>query len=258
MLLGAALLFAGLELKQILSSDRIPSLQPAPAAPNMIAVPKDQPTLSAAIAASNQGDIIQLAPGAYTETVRIEKSNIAIDGSGAVLLAPKSTEGSDGITVAKAAGVSVRNLRISGDADGDLLTGIHIVDSQVTLQNVSIGGAAGPGIEAAGASTLTVDASSVRDCSGPGIFLRGAAAAKVTYSSILSNGRDAGDHQPGIMIESAQAPVLIGNTIANNGGPAILQQTVPDPEVLSKNLFSLDGRKGRLDDVKVMRKRVSK
>ena len=50
--------------------------------------------------------------------------------------------------------------------------------------------------------------------------------------------------------------VLVGNTIANNGGPAISQPDLPSPELLAQNLFSLDGRKGRLEDIRVTRKRA--
>ncbi len=197
-----------------------------------------------------------MAPGVYDEPVRIDKSNILLDGSGALLRPKPISEGTDGITVTKAAGVRIQNLRISGDPDGDLLTGIHIVDSQVILRNVHVVSAAGPGIEATGASTLKMDASSVRDCSGPGLFLRGAVAATVKYTAIVGNGREAGDHQPGIMQESSVPPVLVGNTFANNGGPAISQPDLPSQEILTQNLFSLDGRKGRLEDVRVTRKRA--
>jgi hypothetical protein len=59
-----------------------------------------------------------------------------------------------------------------------------------------------------------------------------------------------------MMFESSVPIVLVGNTIANNGGPAITQHEIPSQEILNQNLFSIDGRKGRLDDIRVIRKRA--
>ncbi|HEY3837674.1 MAG TPA: protein phosphatase 2C domain-containing protein [Bryobacteraceae bacterium] len=218
--------------------------------------PGAQPSITAAMSVAAEGDTVELAPGLYEEPVRIEKSNILLDGSGALLRPKPTPDGVDGITIANAAGVRIQNLRISGDADGDLLTGVHVVDSQVTLRNVHVVNAAGPGVEAGGSSTLRMDASSIRDCSGPGLILRGAATATVKYTAIVGNGRDPKDRQPGILSEAATPAVLLGNTLANNGGPAIAQPDVPSRELLANNLFSLDGRKGRLEDVRVTRKRA--
>jgi len=259
MALGAALFFGGQQGKKLLTS-RQPPAPPPQKVPSTILVnaaqPGAQPTIATALAVAAEGDTIQLAPGLYDEPVKIEKSNLLIDGSGALLRPKPTAEGSDGITINGAAGIRLQNMRISGDSDGNLLTGIRIVNSQVNLRNVHVVLAAGPGIEVAGTSTFNMDAASIRDSSGPGLLLRDAAAATLKYSSIVGNGREAGDHQPGILLDSARPMVLVGNTIANNGGPAITQASLPSPELLSQNLFSLDGRKGRMEDVRVNRKRV--
>ena len=221
-------------------------------------LPGAQPDIAAALSVANEGDTIELAPGIYDQPIRIEKSNLLIDGSGAILRPKPTNDGSDGVTITGAAGIRLQNLHISGDTDGDLVTGIHIVNSQVTLRNVNVTDAAGPGIEASGSSTLNMDGSSARGCSGPGLIVRAGVAATVKFSVFASNGRDPGDKQPGILIESTPPPVLVGNTIANNGGAAIIQPDPPSQELLLGNLFSLDGRKGRPDDVRVARKRVHK
>jgi serine/threonine protein phosphatase PrpC len=261
--LGAALYFGAQQMNRYV---RLETHSPAPVAPPKPATtivvnagqPAAQATIAAAMSTANEGDTIELAPGVYEEPVRIAKSNILLEGSGALLRPRPTSEGSDGITISGAAGVRIQNLRISGDQDGDLLTGIHIVDSQVTLRNVHVVLASGPGIQADGLSTLNMDASSLRDGSGPGLVLHDSVSASVKHCAIVGNGRDPGDREPGIIHESSQPITLVGNTIANNGGPAIVQPGVPSPEILAQNLFSLDGRKGRLDDVRVNRKRVKK
>jgi serine/threonine protein phosphatase PrpC len=263
MALGAAAFFAAEQATNVWLKTQTPVQGP----PNPIRRPQRilvdakqpgaQPTIAAALSAAADGDTIELAPGIYDEPVKIDKS-ILFEGSGALLRPKPTRDGVDGITIAGATSVTIRNLRISGDADGDLLTGIHIIDSQVILHNVHVVDAAGPGIDASGNSTIDIDAASIRDCSGPGMLLRGAVSATVKHSAIVGNGRDPKDRQPGILIDSPEAPVLIGNTIANNGGPAISEPDPPSPETLSQNLFSLDGRKGRLEDVRVVRKRAPK
>ena len=261
MLAGAALFAAAQWLAPRLQHTPSTQAQVTHTPATLLVDPKQpgaQPTIAAALANAAEGDTIELAPGTYDEPVRIEKSKITLNGSGAVLHPKPTSEGSDGITIVHAAGVQLRNLRIVGDTDGNLLTGVRIVDSHVTLRNVHVLNAAGPGIETSGASTLNMDAASVRDCSGPGLLLRGSLTANIKYSAIVGNGRDPGDRQPGILNDSTAPVTLAGNTIANNGGPGISQADVPSAELLSRNLFSLEGRKGRLEDVRVVRKRVQK
>lgn len=261
MLLGAALYYAAQQAIHQGWFASTPPVSPQKAAntPATIVVNPRQPgaqsTIAAALTVANDGDTIELTPGIYQEPVHIDRNNILIEGSGALLHLKPSSEGSDGITISGASGVRIQDMRIAGDADGNLLTGVRIVNSHVTLRNVHVIDAAGAGIETGGASTLRMEASSVRDCSGPGLLLRGPVEATVKYTAIVGNGREPGDRQPGIMIESTLPVALVGNTIANNGGPAISQPGLPSQEMLTQNLFSLDGRKGRLDDVRVNRKR---
>jgi serine/threonine protein phosphatase PrpC len=266
MVLGAAL-GAGLFLaaqKWLTAPPQAPPKEPTKTATGAATIivnpllPGAQPDIAAALAVANEGDTIELAPGIYDNPIRIEKSNLLIDGSGAMLRPKPTADGSDGIVITGAAGVRIQNLGIAGDDDGDLSTGIRIVNSQVTLRNVHVTAAAGAGIEASGSSTLNMDGSSARDGSGPGLIVRAGVTATVKYSQFVANGRDPGDKQPGILLESSVPAVLIGNTIANNGGPAIVQPDPPTQAMLLQNLFSLDGRNGRPDDVRVTRKRARK
>lgn len=261
--LGAALFFAA--QKWLLNPPQVAPQQPVKTATNGPAtivvnplLPGAQPDIGAALAVASEGDTIELAPGIYDNPIRIEKSNLLIDGSGAMLRPKPTADGSDGITITGAAGVRIQNLNIAGDDDGNLATGIRIVNSQVTLRNVHVTAAADAGTEVSGSSSLNMDGSSARDGSGPGLIVRPGVTATVKYSQFVSNGRDPRDKQPGILIESTVPPVLIGNTIANSGGPAIVQPEPPSKELLLQNLFSLDGRKGRPDDVRVPRKRALK
>ena len=84
----------------------------------------------------------------------------------------------------------------------------------------------------------------------------GQTSPALTLVWLPGNGKETGDHQPGFMLDSSLPVELVGNTIANNGGPAISQPQVSSAEILAKNLFSLEGRKGRLEDIRVTRKRT--
>lgn len=213
-----------------------PKTEPSPStAAHAPAILKADPrTLTTTLQQAAEGDTIELAPEVYDQPVSIEKSNLTLNGSGSLLQEP--------IIVTHAAGVQMRNLRVAG---------MRIIDSQVTMHNVHVLSADGPGIEATGTTTLNMDASSVRDCDGPGLLLKGSIAVNLRFTAIVGNGS-------GIVNESTAPLALLGCTIANNKGPAITQADLPDPAMLSHNFFTLDGRRGRLDDVKVLRKKAKK
>ena len=207
-----------------------PKPHAAPVAHAPAVLNADPRTVAATLAQAGEGDTIELAPEVYDQPLTIEKSNLTINGSGSLL--------QDELIVTHAAGIQIRNLRVAG---------IRLIDSQLTLHNVHVLSADGPGIQATGTSTLNMDASSIRNCDGPGLQLRGKITANLRYTAIVGNAA-------GIINESSAPVNLTGCTIANNKGPAITQSAPADLELLKRNFFTLDGRRGRLEDVKLVRK----
>jgi len=59
-------------------------LELVPTVANFISVPKDYPTIQAAIDAAGKGDVVVVSPGTYQETIRL-KSNVMVKGAGAVI-----------------------------------------------------------------------------------------------------------------------------------------------------------------------------
>lgn len=123
-----------------------------------IRVPAEQPTLAAAVAAAAGGDVIEVAEGAYTEEVTVDKP-LTIRGAGphktflscgeegTVITADAdlTLEGltigpaSDGVMLGKSRTLTVRSCRISGCRDNglnftsDFQSRLYMTDCEVTL-----------------------------------------------------------------------------------------------------------------------------
>jgi hypothetical protein len=95
----------------------------SPANPRLLRVPQDHRTIQAAVDAARAGDTVLVAPGTYTETVRL-KSGIRLLGSGAAstLLdgggAPVKLVDFSGATDVVVAGFTFQNVGLGNPCDG--------------------------------------------------------------------------------------------------------------------------------------------
>src|SRR5262245_46407147 len=79
----------------------------------VIIVPDDQPTIQAAVTAALPGDMVQVRPGTYSESVRVDaaQTGLVLEGlGGRPVIAPPS--GADAIRVDQVDGVVIRGLDI--------------------------------------------------------------------------------------------------------------------------------------------------
>jgi nitrous oxidase accessory protein NosD len=131
------------------------------AAAGTIRVPKDQPTIQAAIDAAVEGDTILVAKGDYAETPVIDgRSGLLLRGSGHPRLAVGDAPSHDnGITVSDSTGISV----IGFDVDGAANAGILVSNStEVLVQRCRVEGAfsgtwSTGAYQVAGGSHVTLD-----------------------------------------------------------------------------------------------------
>jgi hypothetical protein len=93
------------------AEDPEPVAPPAPGTGRTIAVPRDHPTIQAAVDAARPGDLILVAPGVYPEAVRVTTPYLTIRGldRNRVIL-EGDFERPNGIHVLDADGVTVENL----------------------------------------------------------------------------------------------------------------------------------------------------
>lgn len=98
---------------------------PRASGPVTINVPEDQPTISKAVAAAREGDLVLVHPGTYQETVTVETPGITLRGTDRNrVVIDGDLIRSDGVVVT-AAGVSVQNLTVRDHLqNGVLVTGM--------------------------------------------------------------------------------------------------------------------------------------
>lgn len=210
-------------------------------------------TIKSALEQANTGDTVELAPGVYEEAVVITK-DVTISGQGARIQPPEDSEPMIGVSVAAGANAVFDSIQVSGNDGQSLIEGMKI-DGHATLQHVSITGAMRAGIDVRGHGWAKIDYSSIHDNLGPGLLLQGNASAVVRFNSIIGNGYSETSAKPGVAIESDGRVEMLGNTFAENAAEAIWDVNLPAKQVLVSNYFSVKGRSGRPEDVRLIRDR---
>jgi serine/threonine protein phosphatase PrpC len=209
-------------------------------------------SIASALDEARPGDTVELAKGDYHEAVRL-KSGVTLRGRDAVMFPPAGGDPAVAITAEGAGKAVVEDLRIRADAAAHWDRGVRTEAGELLLRNVEVSGADGPGIEAFGDAAITIEKSIIHDNGGPGILVRDSAFAIITANHIVANGLGAEMRSPGIELRSSTLARIAGNQIAGNGAPeAIWEMLLPTKELLEQNTFSLQDRKGRKKDVRVI------
>jgi serine/threonine protein phosphatase PrpC len=182
-------------------------------------------TIGAALAQARPGQTIEVAPGVYPETVRLEDGVILVSPTPrAAVLRPPAGSG-PALAAEGVAGARVSGFRIEGGT-----VGLRLVDSEVEVERVEISGAATMGVEIAGRDRSSLRYSSIHDNPGGGVFVADEAAPMLIQNLIVRNGTAEDRPRPGIEIRDAARPSLIQNRIEGNGGPGILLATDANAE----------------------------
>jgi serine/threonine protein phosphatase PrpC len=185
-------------------------------------------TITEALAKAQPGQMIEVAPGEYRETIQL-RSGIDLVSRvprGAVILPPVGSA----VPAISAQGVDdavLSGFRIAGDATTPLQVGLRLADSSVEVQGIEITGAATAGIDVSGDDRSTVRASFVHDNPGGGVLIAGNAAPTLLNNLIFRNGRVPGTPRPGVEVRDTARPVIVENRFDGNGGGGVV---LPSPE----------------------------
>lgn len=180
-------------------------------------------TITEALAKATPGQMIEVAPGEYRETIQL-RSGIDLVSRvprGAVILPPPGSA----VPAITAQGVDdavLSGFRIAGDATTPLQIGLRLADSSVDVQGVEIAGAATAGIDVSGEDRSTVRASFLHDNPGGGVLIEGNAAPTLLNNLIFHNGRVPGTPRPGVEVRDTARPVLVENRFDGNGGGGVM------------------------------------
>jgi len=142
-------------------------------------VPKDFPTIQAAVDASSDGDEVVISGGTYHESVTVTgMSTFFLTGKGRVVIAP---DAGDGLTLTGCDHCFIQNLRVKGGE-----TGIRLVDC---VQNVffkgGVEGTAGAGVRVEGGSLNTFEKLTVKDAGGDAFDLATDSAEPTDINTII-------------------------------------------------------------------------
>jgi PPM family protein phosphatase len=205
--------------------------------PRTIVAGKGAPfgTIVLAMAEARGGDTVDVLAGDYNEPVQLKsgitlKSHVPLEA----ILQRASAGGPPSAPMVLAQGVKdarFSGFRIAAGALTPVAAGILIIESNVTIDEVEIDGA-GVGIEARGASRVSLVGSAIHDCIGEGLLMSGPVEAWISHNSFQRN-------KGGLAARDGARPALVGNVFEKN--PIVLPPEVPMDTVREHN-FILDAR----------------
>jgi parallel beta-helix repeat protein len=186
-------------------------------------------TIGAALAQAAPGQTIEVAPGQYREHLVLRDGIELVSRTprGAQLLPPARPGRMPAVLALGVHGARLAGFRIAATPLAPWSAGIRLDGSQVTVEEVEVSGAVGPGIEIRGADRSTVRNCYIHHNTGPGIDVGGDAAPRLLGNLVSGNGARPGAPAPGIEVREAAAPLIAGNRIEANGGPGV---SLPAPE----------------------------
>lgn len=213
-------------------------------------------TISAAITAAQDGDVIEICPALYPEQLTITKPltliGIQENGVSRVLVQPTSlvanTQGFVAVvSVISTSNVTISNLAIDASNNtvtgcGTALAGIHFYNASGTVDGDAISGTQlsnptscttlfpgnGFGVQAdqttgsTGPFTVTVQNTSIHDFGRNGILVNGSAeSATISSNSITGIGPTSGVNQFGVFLANGATGQITGNNITQGNCGAL-------------------------------------
>ena len=148
-------------------------------------------SIAAALKQVSPGGEIVVEPGEYREAVSLVNDVRLVSRipGGAVLRLPATAGETDAAAIASGiAGAAFVGFRIVGDAATPLGTGLLVQDSELSVIDTEISGAANVAIDIAGTSQVSVMASDVHDNPGAAFAVRAGASARISHNVFQRNG----------------------------------------------------------------------
>jgi parallel beta-helix repeat protein len=199
-----------------------------------IIVPDDNTSVRDAVANAGAGDVVQVRPGTYNESVRIEngQTGLVVEGLGGVpTIAPSRSD--DAFRIKRVDGVTLRGLAIESTRRGvraDEASGL-------TLEDLAIHGGVSDAIRIKGGSGNTVTGGDISSVGGRGVRVDKSPNAAVGDTSIIGAKRE------GILVKVSSGASVAGNNGSANGSGGIRLIKCPDSTV-DANDFPGNGNDG--------------
>jgi hypothetical protein len=174
-----------------------------------------QPTesIAAALQRAEAGSVVIVEPGEYRETLML-RSNVRLVSRvprGATIRLPRTASEADpAVVAAEVTGAEFEGFRIVGDAGTPLGTGVFVRNSEVSVVDVEVTGAAIAAIDVNDMSRASVVASDIHDNPGAALAIRSAASPRIAHNVFIRNGGSE-RVQGAFIIDESAAPRFSGN-----------------------------------------------
>jgi nitrous oxidase accessory protein len=199
-----------------------------------IIVPDDNSSVRDAVAGAGPGDVVQVRPGTYLESVRIEggQTGLVIEGLGGVpTIAPAHSD--DAFRIKRVDGVTLRGLAIESTRRG-----VRVDEaSGLTLQDVDVHGGASDAVRIKGGANNTVTGGEISSVNGRGVRVDKSPGAVVSDNLILGSKRE------GILVKVSSGVSVLGNNGSANASGGIRLIKCPN-STLDGNDFPGNGNDG--------------
>jgi len=194
-------------------------LPPMTIAPD-VAVPivvRPGESITAAVRGAAAGSDVTVEPGEYRERVEL-KSGVRVSSRvprAAILRLPGSAPETDPAVVAfEVTAAALSGFRILGDAATPLGSGVLVRNSTVTLTDLEIAGARGPGVEYRGGQGGSIVGGYFHDNAAAAIAVGSGASPRIAHNAFVRNA--ASERTTGtIFVESDAHPTITANTFVN-------------------------------------------
>ncbi len=207
------------------------------ASPGVITVDDDGPadfsSIQAAIEAAQPGDTIQVAPGLYQESLRIDKNDLNIVGAGSDQTVIESEETVVAFVVPGLGTLSGFTLRFKGS---EPRSAVVVLFASPTISDNVITGATLSGVELRDGAAPSLRDNLIEGNGGPGILLDGYAGGEIVGNKIVGNGL-AGEFA-GIEVREGSEPVIQRNIIEGNRASGIFVHDGPGGEIQANTIIT--------------------
>lgn len=240
--IGVALLASALWMRPAKVNDDLPP-SPSVRIPVVLQVAPagtEYSTITKALEAARDGDLIEVADGEYEEIVRLREGvEIFARSPGAAILhisrALPNAEAA--ITAEGIKRAVVTGLTVKAEPAAALPIGIRISNSNVNVVGVEISGATRTGILVDGNSGSLLAGCYVHGNSGPGMVAAGTSIPSLMGNLIYANGISRTQAAPGLYVVGNSIPEVKRNTFSGNGAEAIRVQRPELKDKMMDNLF---------------------
>jgi PPM family protein phosphatase len=200
-------------------------------------------SIAQAIQLARAGTTIVVEPGEYRETLTL-KSQVRLVSSvprAAILRLPgAASERAAAIVAMGVSDAALDGFRIVGDAATPLGIGVLTADSELSISNVEISGAARVALDIGKGSRVRVVAADIADNPGSALIVRAGATALVSHSVFRRNSSTAG--APTTVVVEAEAVADVASNIFVGGSPSILTGSSEARAAFGRSNWFIDAR----------------